>query len=278
MLLASWMDGQQAALLPVDDRGLSCGDGLFETIRVCGGRIPLAELHLQRLLRGAKALSLLIDTELLNTELRAFVAAQVAAGRPDLVVKLLVTRGSANRGYRPLPEAVPRRLLLAYAPTTWPASYVNDGISLYECVTRLAIQPALAGVKHLNRLEQVLATAEWDGVEHAEGLLCDTEGRVIEGTMSNLFMARDGVLMTPRLHRCGVAGVMRSFLLARALTLGMEVAECDLARADLDLADEIFICNANIGVWPVRALAQRRWTPGPLTRRCQREVELLWSR
>ncbi len=278
MLLASWIDGQPASMLPVDDRGFAYGDGLFETIRVRGGRMPLAELHIERLTRGAEMLGMPMDADVLMAELRAFVVAQAGAGRADLTVKLVVTRGSAGRGYRPLPEAVPRRLLLAYPPGAWPAAHAVEGVALYECATRLGIQPALAGIKHLNRLEQVLATAEWDGVICAEGLLRDVEGRVIEATMSNLFMVRDSQLITPRLHRCGVAGVMRNFLLARALTLGIGVAERDVTREELDLADEIFLCNANIGIWPVRALAARRWTPGPLTRRLQGEVELLWSR
>ncbi len=278
MLLASWVDGKPVAVLPVDDRGLAYGDGLFETVRVRAGRVALVDGHLQRLVRGAEMLRLPLDVEALLAETRAFLAEQVAAGRPDFTLKILLTRGSAGRGYQPLPEAVPRRLLLAFPSRVWPAEYSRDGIALHECRTRLGLNPALAGIKHLNRLEQVLARAEWDDPRYAEGLLLDIDGRVIEGTMSNLFLVHDGVLVTPRLHRCGVAGVMRSFLLARALTLGIAVAERDVAREELDGADELFVCNSNVGIWPVRELGSRRYTPGELTRRLQGEVATLWSR
>ncbi|MFZ5697884.1 MAG: aminodeoxychorismate lyase [Pseudomonadota bacterium] len=279
MLLASWIDGQPAASLPVDDRGLAYGDGLFETISVRNGRIALLDFHLQRLLRGVEALHLLpIDIDALSLELRRFVSTQADIGCIDFSLKLLLTRGSAGRGYFPLPEAVPRRLLLAYTPAVWPAANGETGIALFECVTRLGVNPALAGIKHLNRLEQVLARAEWDDTAFAEGLLRDVDGRVIEGTMSNLFLVHDGQLVTPRLQRCGIAGVMRSFLVARALTLGIGVLERDVAREELDSADELFVCNSSFGIWPIRALGVRRWTPGPLTRRLQAEVALLWSR
>lgn len=278
MLLASWIDGQPGASLPADDRGLAYGDGLFETIRIAGGRSPLLELHMQRLLRGAETLRLPLDLDTVLAELKAFIAAQAQAGRSDCTVKLIVTRGSAGRGYRPLPEAQVRRALLAFAPPAWPSTHSEDGVALFECATRLAINPALAGIKHLNRLEQVLARAEWDDARYAEGLLCDAEGRVIEATMSNLFLGQDGVLVTPRLHRCGVAGVLRGFLLARALSLGIPVSERDVTRAELDASDELFVCNSNFGIWPVRELGQRRRAPGALTRRLQAEVVTLWQR
>lgn len=278
MLLASWVDGQPTATWPVDDRGLTYGDGLFETIRIAGGRAQLLELHLQRLFRGAGVLHLALDIDAMAKEVRAFIQAQVEAGRADCTVKLLVTRGSAGRGYCPLPEALPRRLLLAYAPPSWPTVNTVDGVALFECATHLGVNPALAGIKHLNRLEQVLARAEWSDDRYAEGLLCDVDGRVVEGTMSNLFLVLDGALVTPRLHRCGVAGVMRGFLVARALALGIPVSERDVSRAELDGADEIFVCNSNIGIWPVRELGQRRHVPGPVTRRMQAEVDLLWKR
>lgn len=279
MLLAARVDGQPAATLPVDDRGLAYGDGVFETVRVRGARIALLDSHLQRLSRGAEALKLPLDPALAESDMQAFVREQAEAGRADFTLKLIVTRGSAGRGYLPLPESVPRRLLLAYPAATYPPANAADGIALFECVTRLGCNPALAGIKHLNRLEQVLARAEWaDDPRYAEGLLRDAEGRVVECTMSNLCLAVGDRLVTPRLHRCGVAGVMRGFLLARALTLGIPVSERDVSREDIDAADEVFVCNSQLGIWPVRELGSRRWSPGALTRRLQQEVDLLWSR
>lgn len=276
MLLASRVDGRPADSLPLDDRGLAYGDGLFETIRMVGGRAPLLEFHLERITRGAERLGMVVNPALLDDEVRAFIAGLGAAGHADAIVKLIVTRGSTGRGYRPPADATPRRLLLAFAAATWPAGNARDGIALFECSTRLAINPVLAGMKHLNRLEQVLARREWDGPAFAEGLLLDSEGRVVECTMSNLFMVVDGELVTPRLQRCGVAGVMRAFLMARALTLGMGLSERDVSRADLNAADELFVCNSGFGIWPVAHLGDRAWQPGPVTRSLQATVDALW--
>lgn len=274
MLRASWVDGAPATALPVDDRGLAYGDGLFETVRVIGGRAPLLSRHLARLADGARRLSIPLDAPALAGEVHAFLQANAAG---DATVKIIVTRGSGGRGYRPEPAAVARRILLAFPPSSSPAAHALDGIALFECRTRLALQPQLAGIKHLNRLEQVLARAEWQDARCAEGLLCDLEGRAIEGTMSNLFAVRDGELLTPRLDRCGVAGVMRGWLLERAATSGIPVRQAELLRGMLDTMDELFVCNSSIGIWPVRELGTRRWQPGAVTRRLQAEVDTLWE-
>jgi 4-amino-4-deoxychorismate lyase len=234
---------------------------------------------MQRLLQGTSALALPVDAESVQLDVQAFIASQLQAGRPDFTLKLLLTRGSAGRGYLPLPEAVPRRILLAYPPAAFQPANAQQGVTLFECQHRLGINPALAGIKHLNRLEQVLARAEWaENPQFAEGLVRDGDGRVIEGTMSNICLVAGETLITPRLHRCGVAGVMRGFMLARALTLGIPVSERDVTREEIDTADEVFVCNSQFGIWPVREIGTRRWIPGSLTRRLQGEVELLWSR
>src|SRR5690606_23039527 len=133
--------------------------------------------------------------------------------------------------------------------------------------TRLAEQPLLAGLKHLNRLEQVLARAEWQDPQYAEGLVLDRAGRVIEGVFSNLFLVHDGVLGTPSVERCGVAGVMRAELLANAERMGVAWQVRDYSLDELYQADEIFLCNSLYGVWPVCRLEQRDWPLGPLTRK-----------
>lgn len=278
MLLAAIVDGQRASGLPLDDRGLAYGDGLFETMRVVGGRVPLLELHLARLQQGAQRLRLMMDGCTLQTEIADFLEALAGGqGIADFTLKIIVTRGSAGRGYFPVVDAVARRMLLAFPVAAFPAGRADEGIRLFDCTTRLGINPALAGLKHLNRLEQVLARGEWDDPAFAEGLLCDAEGRVVEGTMTNLFVVNDGELVTPALPRCGVAGVMRRWLIDRAGMLQLRVVERDLSRSELDSADEVFVCNSNIGIWPVSCLGDRCWVPGPVTRRLQREVDRLWE-
>jgi 4-amino-4-deoxychorismate lyase len=262
--MPSWIDGQPADALPVTDRGLAYGDGLFETIAVRGGRPLLLDRHLQRLALGCSRLAIAADPALIQRELLDF-SAQLGDG----VMKLIVTRGDSLRGYAPAPGAQPRRLLQGSPAAAYPPAHAEQGVQLFPCVTRLAEQPLLAGLKHLNRLEQVLARSEWQDSTYAEGLMRDTSGRIVEGVYSNLFLVKDGVLLTPDLSRCGVAGVMRGELLAQAQTLGIASQVRDLQMADLEQADEVFLCNSVYGVWPVRGFARLNWSVGPLTRKLQ---------
>ncbi|MEJ1228475.1 aminodeoxychorismate lyase [Pseudomonas sp. CCNWLW56] len=260
----SWVDGQPADVLSLKDRGLAYGDGLFETIAVRAGVPVLLERHLQRLEQGCQRLALHVDWVALSAELDAY-----AQGLWQGVLKLIVTRGDGLRGYAAVPSAPARRILQGSPPVAYPAAHAEQGISLFPCATRLSEQPLLAGLKHLNRLEQVLARAEWGGAEHAEGLMRDTSGRVIEGVFSNLFLVCNGVLMTPDLSRCGVAGVMRAELLFQAESQGIVTQIADIGLEQLHLADEVFVCNSVYGVWPVRACGSARWSAGPLTRKLQ---------
>ena len=262
--MQSWIDGQPAELLSVRDRGLAYGDGLFATMGVRGARVQLLERQLERLQVGCARLALPCDVLVLRQEILAF-AAQLGEG----VLKLILTRGDGQRGYALPVPCRPRRILQAAPWPVYPLSNGEQGVRLFPCVTRLAEQPLLAGLKHLNRLEQVLARAEWQSAEYAEGLLFDMSGRVVEGVFSNLFMVRDQCLFTPQLSRCGVAGVMRAELLAQARRQAITLVERDIDLAELLGADEVFVCNSLYGIWPVRALAEHRWSVGPLTRKLQ---------
>ncbi|QKZ06060.1 aminodeoxychorismate lyase [Pseudomonas eucalypticola] len=260
----SWVDGQPADTLAVKNRGLAYGDGVFETIAVKAGRPTLLARHLHRLVEGGARLSIGVDAQLVERELLA-AAALLGEG----VLKLVITRGDSQRGYAADPLAAPRRLVLANAPAAYPVSHAQQGVRLFDCQTRLAEQPLLAGLKHLNRLEQVLARSEWSSPDYAEGLMRDTSGRLVEGVFSNLFLVRDGHLLTADLSRCGVAGVMRAELLAQAERLGIQVQVRDLWLADLEGADEVFVCNSVYGIWPVYAFVSLNWSAGPLTRKLQ---------
>ncbi|MGL6241758.1 aminodeoxychorismate lyase [Pseudomonas sp.] len=260
----SWVDGQPADALSLKDRGLAYGDGLFETIAVRGGQPLLLDRHLARLAVGCSRLAITADHELIRSELLAY-----AAALGEGVLKLIVTRGDSLRGYAPDPSAQARRILQGNPPAAYPAVHAELGVRLFPCATRLSRQPLLAGLKHLNRLEQVIARGEWQDAEHAEGLMLDRTGRVIEGVFSNLFLIRDGVLITADLKRCGVAGVMRAELLFQAESLGIPTQITDISLDQLQWADEVFVCNSVYGVWPVRAYAALSWSVGPLTRKLQ---------
>lgn len=237
--------------LAADDRGIAYGDGLFETLRVHRGQAPWWDAHWMRLARGAERLRMTLpDAALVRREADALIEG-VGTG----VLKLIVTRGSGGRGYS-LPDAAEPAWILSAHPMPPPRAL---GLTLRWCDTRLSIQPALAGIKHCNRLEQVLARAEWQpGSDADEGVMLDTDGHVICATAANLFVLIDGRWITPRIDRCGVAGVCRAWLLSE-----MQAEEARLSRQQIESADAVFLCNAVRGILPVARLGERVWAPHP---------------
>lgn len=267
MSVLALLDGNPTTAVPVTDRGLAYGDGLFETIKVRAGRPLLLALHLQRLVGDARRLGFTLDEAALRAEIAALLP-PAAEG----VLKVIVSRNGAGRGYRPQPGAAGRRLVMFFPQVFDDAPH--PGVEVRLCRQRLAEQPALAGMKHLNRLEQVLARAEWSEPGIAEGLLLDTAGRLVEGTMSNLFLVRDGAALTPRLHRCGVAGVMRRLVLERlAPACGLPAHERDVTVDDLIAADEVFLTNSVIGIWPVLKIGCLHKRRGGVTIAVQRHLQ-----
>lgn len=266
--MQSWVNGQPSDSIALADRGLAYGDGLFETIKVRNGSAILLERHLARLQDGCQRLAIPCDLPLLRQEVLAYMQ-QLGEG----VCKLILTRGAGQRGYVAPQPCHPQRILQAADLPQWPVAHRTTGIHLYPCQLRLAEQPALAGLKHLNRLEQVLARAEWTDPTYAEGLLLDQHQRVVDGVFSNIFIVQNQQLITADLSRCGVAGVMRAELLARAQAAGIAVAVRDISVQQLQQADEVFTCNSLYGIWPVRSYAMQHWSVGPLTRRLQQLIE-----
>jgi 4-amino-4-deoxychorismate lyase len=251
------------------DRGLHYGDGLFETFAVRDGGPMLWDRHLARLSAGCARLGLASPPPGLLAE----EAARLCAGCGRGVLKLVVTRGPGRRGYRPgRAGRETTRLLMVSPADAYPPDCYRDGVAVRVCATPLGLNPALGGLKHLNRLEQVLARDEWDDPEIAEGLMLDARGDVVEGTMSNLFAVSEGRLCTPPLAEAGVAGVMRGFLMERAAALGAPAAEVRFSPDWLSRAQEVFLCNSLIGVWPVRRIADTAFAVGALTRRLMAEA------
>ncbi len=255
------VNGQPTETVAAADRGLQYGDGLFETLAVRRGRPELWDRHLHRLAEGCDRLGLPApDTGVLAAE-----ADSLCQGVDWGVLKILITRGGGGRGYRLPSSPRPTRILSLHPWPTYPSSWGRDGVVARVCRHPLSLNPALAGLKHLNRLDQVLARAEWDDPDVAEGLMVNPLGRVVEGVMSNVFLGRAGVLYTPRLDQAGVAGVMRALVLELAAQLGLTCREVSVSLADLESADEVFVSNSIIGLWPVRCLEGTDYlAPGPL--------------
>lgn len=252
--LAVLIDGEAGDRIPFTDRGAQYGDGLFETLAAAHGEILLWERHYARLATGCARLQIPCPP----ATLLAAEAAAVAHGHARAVVKITLTRASGGRGYKPLPGA-PRRVVSAWSWPQYPAAHWRAGIRLFRCQTTLAAQPLLAGIKHLNRLEQVLARAEW-GDTYAEGLVADADGCVIAGTMTNLFVIADtGGIATPALGRCGVRGIMRGCVLETAAALGIPTAEATLSWDEVASAAGLIVTNSVIGLWPVAEFNGRKY-------------------
>jgi 4-amino-4-deoxychorismate lyase len=243
------VDGAANDRLAVDDRGLAFGDGVFRTLQWRDGRPCLWPWQFACLARDAARLGLAVpDEALLLAEL-----GQACAGLARAVVKITLTRGRGPRGYAIPSRAAATRIVAAHAWSGYPEQHARDGIALTWCALRLGLQPRLAGIKHLNRLENVLARSELDA-SYQEGLLCDSDGTVVEGTLSNLFVLRAGRWQTPLLDRCGVAGALRAWVMAR-----LPVEETRLRPDDLAQSDLLFVCNSLAGIWPVASLDGRHW-------------------
>ena len=243
-----------AAVSPLD-RGFTYGDGVFETCRLYRGRIPLWAYHLDRLEQSAHRLRIPLDTAQLIQYRDALLQKVDCALVTDAVVKIMLTRGAGGRGYR-MPEQVEPTYCVGIFPgSALQSAAFNEGVHVRVCHARLSANPSLAGIKHLNRLEHILARAEWQD-EFAEGLLLDQQERVIEATASNLFVVKDSCLFTPNLSLAGVAGVMRRCILERlAPAVGLSPQIIDMNLDFVASADEVFLCNSVFGIWPVKYLS-----------------------
>ena len=262
------VNGVLDAGLSALDRGLQYGDGLFETIACLKGRPRFLPLHLERLEFGCERLRI---TTVNLEESQAEILAMAAGVVERAVLKVIVTAGEAlARGYARSGAERATRITIRYS---WPhedPSQDQDGVRVRTLSLRLGENPRLAGLKHSNRLEQVLARLELSAdPDFAEGLLYSSSGNLVAATASNVFVVRGGSLLTPRIDQCGVAGVMRRVVLREARQVGVPARECELRAQDVEDAEEIFLTNALIGIRPVRRLDARELTPGPVTRHLQ---------
>jgi len=253
--MSNWLiNGTPGNVLPIDDRGLQYADGLFETIAVRKGKPRFLDRHFSRLRHGCGALDIVCpDLGVIEQEVR-----QVAEGCEFGAAKIIVTRGSGPRGYAPPSNPHPTRIVGIAAATPAPRSCYAEGIIARMCRTRVSAPAVAAGMKTLGRSEQVLARAEWQDPQIREGLMCNAEGQVIGGTMSNLFLVRDDALHTPQTTLCGIAGIMRQVVTEQAERAGIQSHRRQIDAAELAGADELFVTNTMIGLWPLRRLVDEQ--------------------
>jgi 4-amino-4-deoxychorismate lyase len=246
----------QKALSPVissQDRGFLYGDGVFETVRCRNGQLLLWTLHRDRLIRSCETLFIPLCVDNLDQIISESIA---LAPANDCILKIIVTRGEGGRGYAP-PESAEATLVLQWH--SLPAgidSASQSGIDGIYCNHPLSQNPVTAGIKHLNRLDQVMASLQLSQAARnfpaiKEGLMCDVDGNIIEGTRSNLFAVINNKLCTPDLSLAGVQGVMRSFLIGHFKAAGIPLEIRVIRKQELSVASELFVCNSVMGVWPI---------------------------
>lgn len=272
MINGEWVDR-----LSVTDRGLTYGDGLFETMRISNGAIPLLMRHLTRLELGCRRLQISLSIGAVKASIDSFLRS--APLETLAALKLIVTRGIGGQGYYPPnPVGTQPTVIIQSLPLSDDGELATGGVTLQVCTFRICGNPALAGIKHLNRLEYVLAAREVSGTPGVQGLLLDETGHILETLHHNLFVVVGGELVTPSLNRAGVKGVMRDLIIEIvAPQLGLAVSETDWPLDFLHQADEVFICNSLRGVWPVRQVSELTWkTPGAITQAIQQTVEAFW--
>ena len=250
--LQSLINGKQAERISIRDRGFQYGDGCFETIRVLSNKPILWSAHLKRLKHACKTLQLSVNFELLQSEITQLLQDNKTA---DVILKITVTRGEGGRGYTPPEHANCTRIiqLIDYI-----AADTRTGARVVVCQHRLSSNSLLAGIKHLNRLDQVVASAQIPA-DFDEGLCLDEQGSVIEGCRSNLLLAIDNQLVTPDLGTSGVEGIMLNYLIDKFQVLDTRVLRKTISLRELKTASEIFLCNSVFGIWPVAEIENEDW-------------------
>ena len=241
------INGQPGDMVSIHDRGLSYGDGIFETILCEGGKPILLAGHIQRLINGSNRLKLPVQEQ-------ATVLSEIreVAKQDDCIIKIIITRGARPRGYAYDKDDNTSTRIISKSPIlSIPSEYYSQGISLTRCQYTMPSNHNLAGIKHLNRLDQVLARSEVLP-DYQEGLMLDDEGSVIEGTMSNVFIEKNNTWFTPMLDRSGVKGVMRQWIMRNSFHAEIECEEKKIGLSDIEDADAMFVCNSVVGIWPVR--------------------------
>ncbi|MEF8793538.1 aminodeoxychorismate lyase [Thiohalorhabdus sp.] len=276
------IDGQrkdpEAASVSVFDRGFQYGDGVFETLAVVGGRVRELEAHMDRLGEGAELLGI-----------PAPDAGDLAADIDDLagelgtdtnaVIKVLYSRGRGGRGLAPPERPKPTRVIMRLAWPDHPPGWWRHGIRTITCTTHQVSGGALDGrIKSMNQINHIVARMEWQDPGVAEGLLCDQRGYVVEGTVTNVFAVFDGRVVTPDLTGSGLPGITRRRVLEIADEPNGRSQLAALSPADLGEADELFLTNSLVGIWPVASFDDRPFSaPGPVTHKLQQALEAIYA-
>ena len=263
-MLNSIVNGHVSSVISIQDRGFNYGDGVFETIAFIEQNLVFWKEHYQRLQLGCNALGIICPSEeSLKKDIKKLC--ESVQEKQNYVVKVIVTRGDSERGYKVNNEIETNVIALSSTFPSYPNEFWINGIAVKHCKTKLSLQKQLAGIKHLNRLEQVLARREWDD-EYQEGLLSDDHGHLIEGVMSNVFIVKDNSVLTPLIDNAGVNGIMRNAVLNLCESNGIIAKEAKLTYESVLDADEVFLTNSLVGIWPVTTIDKQSFSIGDCTK------------
>lgn len=261
-MLECLVNGEISGFVEAGNRGLNYGDGLFDTLLVKNGQPLWWQAHMDRLGIGCERLGLKMPQQaILLREVKT-----ASAGSATVVIKIVLTRQGQARGYGYDGAGECDRIISSHHLPDGLEEAMLQGRRAHICDLRLAIQPALGGIKHLNRLEQVLASAEIRNHDVSEGILLDQEDNIISAISANIFIVMKQQLLTPRLDRCGVRGVVRNQILAAFKP------RCEQRRIEPDFlreAHEVFICNSVRGIVPITRIGSWEYPIGPVTREMQ---------
>lgn len=270
----TWVNGQADDSISVFDRGLAFGDGVFETMFLHRGCLPLLELHKARLMASLAHLGIQLNEQVIMDDIQQVLDyAKQQNVSESWRLKLIITRGNSDSGYSPNPYSQANRVIHLLPYDNGLVRLMQEqGVKTTTCQWRLSHQPGLAGIKHLNRLDQIKARQELSDTEYFEGLMLSQDGFYTDGTMSNIFaVAPDGELITPALNNAGVSGVMRRLVMdTLAGNINKTCYEAEIHR--MSEFSEVFITNALFGIVPVIAADQHYYPIGPITRQLQQQL------
>lgn len=264
--MANWYrDGTAVENVSIDDRAYQYGDGLFETIAIRGNEPRLWDYHVQRLAKGCERLRIAMPDadELLGTLQNVLGKNKMPGGH--CVAKIIVSAGSSEPGYRRGFAVAPEIHVGIFRATALPIEYYRQGVDTVLCETHLAINSVTAGLKTLNRIEQVIARSEFTDTAAFEGLTLDAADNVICGTMSNVFLVTNKKIVTPSLDQCGVEGVMRRHIMTTLPNNDLTIEMRPFRISDLESVDEIFLSNSQFGIVPVKSCDDFSWPVGGVT-------------
>ena len=258
------INGKLTNKISIEDRAVQYGDGVFETIAVKETLLGFWKEHYQRLNKGCKILKIKCPSEVfLKKEINKFIK---KTKKEKFVLKIIISRGIGGRGYNPPRNSKPTRILGVYDWPNYPDINFTKGIMMNVCKTRISIQPFLSQIKHLNRLDQIIARSEWQSKTIAESIMLDLNGNVIEGTISNIFGIKKNNFYTPIIKNSGVEGIMRGVILKLLKEKKEKYIIKKITLKELLKFDEIFVCNSIFGIWPVIKISKKKFSFGEKTK------------